>query len=368
MGQRFRGMRYHDQVQPGAADDDERGRLPRPVVRDRRAQGDDVGARASSARSSACARRARPTCCCTTTWARSTARSARGASRAAAPARCRTPSPAAARELRRRDPHRGAGRAHPHEGRPRHRRRARERRRDRTPTSWSRASTRDLTFLSASWTPSDLPAEFVRRRAPLQVPRLVGQGEPRARRAARLHLPARAGRAPARRHLDLAERRLHGARLRRGEVRRSSRAGRTSTSSSRSLTDPSVAPPGKHVMSCFVQYAPYHLTRRATLGRAARGLRRHRRRHHRRVRAEHQEHHPAPPGADAARHRARLRPDRGQHLPGRADARAAVLPAAGAGLGAVPRRRSNALHVRLGDAPRRRHHGRSGQERGRRRS
>jgi phytoene dehydrogenase-like protein len=28
-----------------------------------------------------------------------------------------------------------------------------------------------------------------------------------------------------------------------------------------SLTDPSVAPPGKHVMSCFVQYAPYHLKR-----------------------------------------------------------------------------------------------------------
>jgi phytoene dehydrogenase-like protein len=26
-----------------------------------------------------------------------------------------------------------------------------------------------------------------------------------------------------------------------------------------SLTDPSVAPPGKHVASCFVQYAPYHL-------------------------------------------------------------------------------------------------------------
>jgi phytoene dehydrogenase-like protein len=26
-----------------------------------------------------------------------------------------------------------------------------------------------------------------------------------------------------------------------------------------SLTDDSVAPPGKHVMSCFVQYAPYHL-------------------------------------------------------------------------------------------------------------
>jgi phytoene dehydrogenase-like protein len=26
-----------------------------------------------------------------------------------------------------------------------------------------------------------------------------------------------------------------------------------------SLTDPSVAPPGKHIVSCFVQYAPYHL-------------------------------------------------------------------------------------------------------------
>jgi phytoene dehydrogenase-like protein len=26
-----------------------------------------------------------------------------------------------------------------------------------------------------------------------------------------------------------------------------------------SLTDPTIAPPGKHVMSCFVQYAPYHL-------------------------------------------------------------------------------------------------------------
>jgi phytoene dehydrogenase-like protein len=26
-----------------------------------------------------------------------------------------------------------------------------------------------------------------------------------------------------------------------------------------SKLDPSMAPPGKHVMSCFVQYAPYHL-------------------------------------------------------------------------------------------------------------
>jgi phytoene dehydrogenase-like protein len=29
------------------------------------------------------------------------------------------------------------------------------------------------------------------------------------------------------------------------------------------LTDPSIAPPGKHILSCFVQYAPYHLKGRA---------------------------------------------------------------------------------------------------------
>ncbi|MCH2279398.1 MAG: hypothetical protein MK358_11085, partial [Vicinamibacterales bacterium] len=26
------------------------------------------------------------------------------------------------------------------------------------------------------------------------------------------------------------------------------------------LSDPSMAPPGKHILSCFVQYAPYHLS------------------------------------------------------------------------------------------------------------
>ena len=86
LGKRFRAHARPRSRQPGAAADDERRRLPRPVVRDRRAQGDDVAPRGSSARSSACARPARPTCCCTTTWARSTARSARGGCRAAAPA------------------------------------------------------------------------------------------------------------------------------------------------------------------------------------------------------------------------------------------------------------------------------------------
>ena len=125
------------------------------------------------------------------------------------------------------------------------------------------------------------------------------------------------------------------------------------------LTDPSVAPPGKHILSCFVQYAPYKLRVRH-VGRAARRVRRHGDRHHRRVRAEHQRHHPAPAGAHAARHRARVRADRRQHLPGRADARAAVLPAAGAGLGAVHDADPRPVDVRIGHASRRRHHGRAG--------
>ena len=52
-----------------------------------------------------------------------------------------------------------------------------------------------------------------------------------------------------------------------------------------SLTDPSVAPPGKHVMSCFVQYAPYHLGGRH-VGQATRSVRRHGDRYDYRVRAE----------------------------------------------------------------------------------
>ena len=52
------------------------------------------------------------------------------------------------------------------------------------------------------------------------------------------------------------------------------RARRTSIWASRSAIDPSVAPPGKHVMACFVQYAPYELADR-NLGRPARSIRRH---------------------------------------------------------------------------------------------
>ena len=52
--------------------------------------------------------------------------------------------------------------------------------------------------------------------------------------------------------------RLHGAGLRRREVRPLRRRPYIDMVIP-TLVDPSMAPPGKHVMSCFVQYAPYQL-------------------------------------------------------------------------------------------------------------
>ena len=51
------------------------------------------------------------------------------------------------------------------------------------------------------------------RRAALQVPRLVRQGQHRAGRAARFQMPARTRSASARRDFDFTERRIHGARV-----------------------------------------------------------------------------------------------------------------------------------------------------------
>ena len=72
-----------------------------------------------------------------------------------------------------------------------------------------------------------------------------------------------------------------------------------------SMIDPDMAPPGKHVMSCFVQYAPYKLAdgpwtdeKREAFGDAVierSGP----------IHAQHQGHHPAPAGADAGGHGAR---------------------------------------------------------------
>ena len=128
------------------------------------------------------------------------------------------------------------------------------------------------------------------------------------------------------------------------------------------LVDPSMAPPGKHVMSCFVQYAPYHLAPGRRLGRRTREafgdavidtI------------AEFAPEHPQDiivgrqvlTPLDIERD---VRPHRGQHLPGRAVPGAALLQPAGARLGALPDADPRPLDVRLGDAPGRRDHGRAG--------
>ena len=131
------------------------------------------------------------------------------------------------------------------------------------------------------------------------------------------------------------------------------------------LVDPSMAPPGKHVISCFVQYAPYKLApelgtwddQREAFGDAvidriaefAPNVPRQ---------------HPVPQRPDAARHRAHDRPVRGQHLPGRAEPRAALLQPAGARARAVPDAGARPVAVRLGDPPGRRDHGRQRADRG----
>ncbi len=73
-----------------------------------------------------------------------------------------------------------------------------------------------------------------------------------------------------------------------------------------SLTDPSVAPAGKHVMSCFVQYAPYHLKegtwdeKREEFGDTVIDT-------HCRIRSQHEGDHSAPAGFDPIGHRKAIR-------------------------------------------------------------
>ena len=124
-----------------------------------------------------------------------------------------------------------------------------------------------------------------------------------------------------------------------------------------SFVDPDMAPPGKHVMSCFVQYAPYHLkgsdwdterepfadTVQATLESFFPGFGD--------LVLQREVEHPA-------RHRAHRRADRGQHLRRRVLRAADVLLPAGARLEPVPHPDRRLLPVRLGHPPRRLRHGR----------
>ena len=130
------------------------------------------------------------------------------------------------------------------------------------------------------------------------------------------------------------------------------------------LTDPSLAPPGKHVMSCFVQYAPYNLKEsdwdkeRETFGDTVVD-----------TIAEH-----APNIKNIIRHRQVVTPldlerdcglSEGNIFQGELTLEQLFFLRPAPGLGAVPHADPQPLHVRLGDASGRRHHGRQREERGR---
>ena len=115
-----------------------------------------------------------------------------------------------------------------------------------------------LTFLEVSRSAG--AARRLRRGGPpIQVPRIVRQSQSRARRAAGLHAvcrvtdatcAARSRISPSVEYMERAyDQAKYGAYSQRPYI----------DIVIPSLTDPSVAPPGKHVMSCFVKYAPYDL-------------------------------------------------------------------------------------------------------------
>ena len=143
----------------------------------------------------------------------------------------------------------------------------------------------------------------------------------------------------------------------------SRRERRSSNAPSHRVVDDTLAPPGKHLMSMFVQYAPYKLRagtwddekeKFADRCFEVMGA----------VRAELPPRGDRPAGAGAAGPGAPLRPDRRQHLPGRDAAQQPLLPAPGARLRRLPHAGPRPLPVRRGGAPRRRGDGRVRVQRG----
>ena len=108
-----------------------------------------------------------------------------------------------------------------------------------------------------------------------------------------------------------------------------------------SFVDPDMAPPGKHVMSCFIQYAPYQLkgsdwdTERQNFGDTVQAT-------HRVVLPRLRRSRAAPRDRDAARHRTGRRSQRGQHLRRRVPGAADVLLPPRARVGTSTARRSTA--------------------------
>ena len=217
-----------DHVHP--ADDDERRRLPGSVVRDRAVEGDDERVRhhrdvPGSALAGDRVRAAPPL------HGRDRRRVPRVGHPEGRDGRRQQRDRERRALARRRDPDRGAGRAHRREGRPHDRRHAGERR-------GRRGRRGALVGRLEPHVPQAAGARHARPRlrgrgAPLQVPRLERQGEPGARRPARARVQARRRSVAPRRDQLQPEPRLHGARVRRREVRPVQPSARTSTASCR---------------------------------------------------------------------------------------------------------------------------------------
>ena len=129
-----------------------------------------------------------------------------------------------------------------------------------------------------------------------------------------------------------------------------------------STIDADMAPPGKHVLSCFIQYTPYKL-RESDWDTREGEPRRHRPGDARAVLPGLRRPRDPARGPDAARHRADRRAVRGQHLRRRVLRAADVLLPTGSRLVAVPHTDRRLLPVRLGHASRWLRDGGAGQAR-----
>ena len=141
-----------------------------------------------------------------------------------------------------------------------HRRGPRERRRVPRPRSSPATPTPTSPSRSCS-TRKALPADFRRGDRPHRLRQRLAQDQRGPVRAAELHRLPGHGAGPQHRgtiHIcpdqDYIERAYDDA-----KYGRPSRATRSSSARCRRRSIPTVAPPGKHLMSMFIQYAPYKL-------------------------------------------------------------------------------------------------------------
>ncbi len=139
---------------------------------------------------------------------------------------------------------------------------------------------------------ANLPGGFSRRSKPLQISRIVRKSKSRARCAAGLQVHARPGRASARRNFHFAGCRLHGAGLRRRQVRNVLAASvHRHGHSFAHRSQRRASGQARDVVLRAVR--AIQAEARTALGPAERRFRQHRDRYHFRVRAESEEHHPS---------------------------------------------------------------------------